>query len=49
VRRISAGGGIALAAYALAAGAATEMLTFGTYDRTIAELTHGDLNASLAH
>jgi len=49
VRRISASGGIALAAYALAARAATEMLTFGTYDNTAADLTHGDLNTYLAH
>ncbi len=49
VRRVSAGAGLALAAYSAAAAAAAEMLTFGTYDKTAADLTHGDLDAYFAH
>lgn len=49
VRRVSVGAGIAIAAYALTAAAATEILRFGTYDRTKADLTHGDLNSAFAY
>jgi len=49
VRRVSAGAGIALAAYSVVAAAAAELLTFGTYDKIAADLTHGDLNAYFAH
>jgi 2-methylisocitrate lyase-like PEP mutase family enzyme len=49
VRRVSVGAGIAVAAYALVADAATEILRFGTYDRTRADLTHGDLNSAFAY
>lgn len=49
VRRISVGPAIAVAAYEVAARAATEIIERGTYDRTSAELTHGDLNSVFAH
>jgi 2-methylisocitrate lyase-like PEP mutase family enzyme len=49
VRRVSLGGGIALAAYALVRDAATEALRHGTYDTTRADLSPGDLNAAFAH
>ena len=49
VRRVSVGAGIAVAAYGLVADAATEILRFGTYDRTRVDLTHGDLNSAFAY
>jgi 2-methylisocitrate lyase-like PEP mutase family enzyme len=49
VRRVSVGQAIAVAAYSLVAAAATEILTDGTYGRTDAALTYGDLNAYFAH
>ena len=48
VRRVSVGPAIAVAAYALAATAAAEILAKGTYATTAAELTHSDLNAYFA-
>jgi 2-methylisocitrate lyase-like PEP mutase family enzyme len=49
VRRVSVGAAIPVAAYSLVAAAADEILRFGTYDRSRAELTHGDLNSSFAY
>jgi 2-methylisocitrate lyase-like PEP mutase family enzyme len=49
VRRVSVGHMIAAAAYSLAASAATEILTRGTYAGTASTLTHGDLNGYFAH
>lgn len=49
VRRVSVGQAIAVAAYSLVAAAAEEVLTDGTYGRTDAALTYGDLNAYFAH
>ena len=48
VRRVSVGPAIAAAAYSLAAAAAEEILGSGTYDRSAAALTYGDLNACFA-
>lgn len=49
VARVTVGARIALAAYSLAARAATEMLTEGTYETTSATLVHDDLNDLLAN
>jgi len=49
VRRVSVGAAIAQAAYSLVRDAAAEILRYGTYDTTRAELTHGDLNTAFAH
>lgn len=49
VRRVSLGAAIAQAAYSLVRDAAGEILRYGTYDTTRAELTHGDLNTAFAH
>jgi len=49
VRRVSVGPAIAAAAYSLVAAASSEILTAGTYDKTDAALTFGDLNAYFAH
>jgi 2-methylisocitrate lyase-like PEP mutase family enzyme len=49
VRRVSVGAAIAAAAYSLVATAASEILENGTYDKSDATLTHGDLNAYFAH
>jgi 2-methylisocitrate lyase-like PEP mutase family enzyme len=49
VRRVSVGPAIAVAAYSLAAAAAAEILAEGTYDKSDAVLTHGDLNSYFAH
>lgn len=48
VCRISLGSAIAQAAYAVAARAATELLTAGTYNSTAESLPYGDLNAALS-
>jgi 2-methylisocitrate lyase-like PEP mutase family enzyme len=48
VARVSAGSGIAQAAYAVAARSAKEMLTEGTYDTQRTDLDYGTLNALLA-
>lgn len=48
VARVSVGGRIALAAYAVAIRCATELLTNGTYDAMTTDLTHGDLDTLLA-
>ena len=45
VARISLGSGIAQAAYAVAARAATEMLTAGTYDASAGGIDYGTMNA----
>jgi 2-methylisocitrate lyase-like PEP mutase family enzyme len=45
VARISLGSGIAQAAYAVAARAATEMLTAGTYDASLGGIDYGTMNA----
>ncbi|HEX6471603.1 MAG TPA: isocitrate lyase/phosphoenolpyruvate mutase family protein [Streptosporangiaceae bacterium] len=47
-RRISAGAGIAQAAYALARRAATELLTAGTYDSWRDGVGYGELNGMLS-
>jgi 2-methylisocitrate lyase-like PEP mutase family enzyme len=49
VRRVSVGPAIAAAAYSLVSAAAAEILADGTYDKSAAALTHGDLNAYFAH
>jgi 2-methylisocitrate lyase-like PEP mutase family enzyme len=49
VRRVSVGPAIAAAAYSLTAAAAAEILAEGTYDKSDAPLTHGDLNAYFVH
>jgi 2-methylisocitrate lyase-like PEP mutase family enzyme len=49
VRRVSVGAAISLAAYSLVRDAATEILRYGTYDKTAAALTHGELNSAFAH
>ena len=49
VRRVSVGPAIAAAAYSLVSAAVSEILASGTYDKTDAVLTHGDLNAYFAH
>jgi 2-methylisocitrate lyase-like PEP mutase family enzyme len=48
VARVSAGSGIAQAAYALAVRCAKEMLTAGTYDAQATDLGYGELNALLS-
>jgi 2-methylisocitrate lyase-like PEP mutase family enzyme len=48
VVRISLGSAIAEAAYALAARAATEMLTLGTYDSVRDAIPYGTMNAALS-
>jgi 2-methylisocitrate lyase-like PEP mutase family enzyme len=48
VVRISLGSAIAQAAYAVAARAATELLTSGTYESTADGIGYGTMNASLA-
>ncbi|MFI7676865.1 isocitrate lyase/phosphoenolpyruvate mutase family protein [Actinophytocola sp. NPDC049390] len=49
VRRVSVGPAHAVAAYSLVAAAAAEILGDGTYDKSDAALTFGDLNTSFAH
>ncbi|MFL6127222.1 isocitrate lyase/phosphoenolpyruvate mutase family protein [Actinophytocola sp.] len=49
VRRVSVGASIPMAAYSLVMAAATEILRFGTYERSRAELTHGELNSAFVH
>jgi 2-methylisocitrate lyase-like PEP mutase family enzyme len=49
VRRVSVGAAIPMAAYSLVAEAAREILRLGTYDRTRAQLTHGELNSAFAY
>jgi 2-methylisocitrate lyase-like PEP mutase family enzyme len=49
VRRVSVGPAIAAAAYSLVSAAAAEILADGTYEKSDAALTHGDLNAYFAH
>jgi 2-methylisocitrate lyase-like PEP mutase family enzyme len=46
--RISLGSAIAQAAYAVAARAATELLTSGTYESTADGIAYGEMNASVA-
>ncbi|MEJ3651657.1 hypothetical protein WEH80_01440 [Actinomycetes bacterium KLBMP 9759] len=48
MRRISLGSAIAEAAYGVAARAARELLTTGTYDSVAGGLGYGELNALLA-
>ena len=49
VAKVTVGARIALAAYSLAARAATEMLTDGTYETTSSTLSHHDLDTLLAN
>ncbi|MFI0983081.1 isocitrate lyase/phosphoenolpyruvate mutase family protein [Streptomyces sp. NPDC021093] len=45
VSRVSLGGGVACAAYAVVRRAARELLTSGTYDSVVGAVPHGELNA----